>query len=147
MSTVPDGGPEAPGSVDSTSPAAADLPAEADLPGDPGEEPAVALRAADEVVVVEVEATVEVTGFDGEDLPVESVDADDVAPAVEDGEPGLIATQLDVLDVEPTGDPRVDDALDRMRDLAGLPTADHVEIYEDVHRRLQGALTDLDPEA
>ena len=43
-----------------------------------------------------------------------------------------------------TGQPRVDEALARLVDLDGRAVADHVEIYEDVHRRLQEALADLD---
>lgn len=43
-----------------------------------------------------------------------------------------------------TGHARVDAALDRLEDLRDRPAADHVEIYEDVHRRLQEALADPD---
>ena len=43
-----------------------------------------------------------------------------------------------------TGDPRVDDALVRLRDVAQAPVDEHVAIYDDVHRRLQDALVDLD---
>ena len=39
-------------------------------------------------------------------------------------------------------DPRVDAALRRSADLAATPPADHVEIYEDVHRTLQEVLAD-----
>lgn len=46
-----------------------------------------------------------------------------------------------------TGDPRVDDAIARLDDLDGSPTSEHVEIVDDVHRRLQSALSDLDPSA
>jgi hypothetical protein len=45
---------------------------------------------------------------------------------------------------DPTGDDRVDAAAGRLAEVRSLPNADHVEVYEDVHRRLQGALTDLD---
>ncbi len=44
----------------------------------------------------------------------------------------------------PTGDPRVDAALIRLADVAHSPVDEHVSIYDDVHRRLQHALTDLD---
>lgn len=47
-------------------------------------------------------------------------------------------------DTGPTGDPRTDAAVARIAELDGLPTAGHVEVYEDIHRRLQDALTDLD---
>jgi len=46
--------------------------------------------------------------------------------------------------VEPTGDERVDAAVERLAEVARLPPAEHVAIYEDVHRRLQDSLADLD---
>ena len=49
--------------------------------------------------------------------------------------------------VEPTGDPRVDAALDRLSELEGSPVAEHVEIFTDIHGRLTGALADLGDEA
>ncbi len=42
-----------------------------------------------------------------------------------------------------TGEPRVDDALARLGDLAGMPVSEHAEVFEDVHRRLHGTLADL----
>ncbi len=45
---------------------------------------------------------------------------------------------------EPTGDPRVDAALERLSGVRNRPTAEHVEIYEDIHLRLQDALADID---
>ena len=45
--------------------------------------------------------------------------------------------------VEPTGDPRVDAALERLAELEGAPVAEHVEVYGDIHARLTGALADL----
>ena len=39
-------------------------------------------------------------------------------------------------------DPRVDAALQRADELAGTSPAEHVEIYEDVHRNLQEVLAD-----
>jgi hypothetical protein len=47
-------------------------------------------------------------------------------------------------DVEITGDARVDAATARLEEVPDLPTADHVAVYEDVHRRLQDALADAD---
>lgn len=44
----------------------------------------------------------------------------------------------------PTGDYAVDVALSRLRELAGLPVADHVAVFADVHAQLHGALADLD---
>lgn len=41
---------------------------------------------------------------------------------------------------DPTGDPRVDAAVARLSELGGRPVPAHVEIFEDVHRRLQELL-------
>ncbi len=46
-----------------------------------------------------------------------------------------------------TGDPRVDDAVARLDDLAGLPIAEHLAVFEYVHERLTEALGDLDVHA
>ena len=46
-----------------------------------------------------------------------------------------------------TGDARVDDAVARLDDLAGLPVAEHVAVFEYVHERLTEALGDLDVHA
>jgi hypothetical protein len=43
-----------------------------------------------------------------------------------------------------TGHARVDDAVARLAELDRLPTAEHADVYEDVHRRLHTALTELD---
>ncbi len=48
------------------------------------------------------------------------------------------------VDIEPTGEPRVDAALARLAELDEQPTVAHVEIYDAVHRGLQDALADLD---
>ena len=42
-----------------------------------------------------------------------------------------------------TGEARVDDALGRLADLQGLPVHEHVEVFEDVQRRLHETLADL----
>ncbi len=44
-----------------------------------------------------------------------------------------------------TGDPRVDEAVGRLSELAGLPVTEHPAVFEHVHRRLAEALGDLDP--
>ena len=41
---------------------------------------------------------------------------------------------------DPTGDPRVDAAVARLGELGARPVSEHVELYEDVHRRLQELL-------
>ncbi len=46
-----------------------------------------------------------------------------------------------------TGDPRVDDAVARLDDLAELPIAEHLAVFEYVHERLTEALGDLDVHA
>ena len=47
-------------------------------------------------------------------------------------------------DVAVTGDARVDAATARLDEVPDLPTNDHVGVYEDVHRRLQDALSDTE---
>ena len=44
----------------------------------------------------------------------------------------------------PTGDERVDAAVARLHAMSGLPAAEHVRVYEDVHRRLHDSLVELD---
>lgn len=55
-----------------------------------------------------------------------------------------VASQMLLIkpEVEPTGDAQIDAALDRMRDVSELPTAEHVEVFEEVHRRMQDLLVD-----
>ncbi|MGP4028449.1 hypothetical protein [Actinomadura sp. 3N407] len=45
---------------------------------------------------------------------------------------------------DPTGDPRVDAAVAPLGELGARPVPEHVEIYEDVHRRLQELLASAD---
>ena len=42
----------------------------------------------------------------------------------------------------PTGDVRVDSAVELLSDIHDLPLHEHHAVYEDVHRRLQQALAD-----
>ncbi len=44
-----------------------------------------------------------------------------------------------------TGDPRVDQALDRLGELAGLPLPEHPAVFEHIHGELTRALGTLDP--
>ena len=48
--------------------------------------------------------------------------------------------------VERTGVAAADEAAERLTELADAPVEAHVGIYEDVHRRLQEGLADLDGE-
>ncbi|MFI0479802.1 hypothetical protein [Actinomadura sp. 9N215] len=45
---------------------------------------------------------------------------------------------------DPTGDPRVDAAVARLGELGARPVPEHVEIFEDVHQRLQELLAAAD---
>lgn len=46
--------------------------------------------------------------------------------------------------VDGTGEAQVDSVLRRLGDADALPTAEHVEVYEDVHRGLRDILAALD---
>lgn len=56
---------------------------------------------------------------------------------------GVVARPLELPVWEPTGEGRVDAALDRIHELDELPTSEHVAVFEDIHRRLQEALADV----
>lgn len=45
---------------------------------------------------------------------------------------------------EPTGVPAADQARERLAAVSDAPLEEHVEVFEDVHRRLQEGLADLD---
>lgn len=51
-------------------------------------------------------------------------------------------TQLHLIkpEVQPSGDARVDAALARLADTTDLPIAEQIEVFDEVHRRLQDAL-------
>lgn len=123
-----------------------DAPGE-DVPGEgvPGED-----VADDEVEVAAEEVAVELDDGGAELEPDGPVTPDDRVVGDGTGGPSgalpVPATQLR-LPPEPTGDARVDGALERLGDLEDLPTAEHVAVLEDVHRRLQSALADLGPDA
>ena len=73
----------------------------------------------------------------GDDQPV-----DGARDAPEDATPDSGLPQSLPLPV--TGNDTVDEALARLAAVEGLPTDEHVEVYEDVQGRLQRALADLD---
>jgi hypothetical protein len=56
-----------------------------------------------------------------------------------------VETELVLPVWEPTGEPRVDEALDLLVDLDPQSVDGHVAVFEEVHRRLHGALADTDP--
>ena len=82
----------------------------------------------------------------------ETVDVDDeTSDSLLGQESGLFAEEalapqapivsMDTLPI--TGEARVDDALGRLADLQGLPVHEHVDVFEDVQRRLHETLADL----
>ena len=54
------------------------------------------------------------------------------------------AADLPEPEVPETGEPRVDEVLGRLGGIENLPTAEHVGVYDEVHRGLQDALANLD---
>ena len=68
----------------------------------------------------------------------EDVASDDSDYSQKPGKPVIAMSTLPV-----TGEARVDDALARLKDLESLPVHEHVEVFEDVQRRLHETLADL----
>jgi hypothetical protein len=54
------------------------------------------------------------------------------------------AAESDDYETDSSGVPAADEAAARLRDLDDAPVDEHVEIYEDAHRRLEAGLADLD---
>jgi hypothetical protein len=82
----------------------------------------------------------------------ETVDVDDeTSDSLLGPESGLFTEEVSApqapivsMDTLPiTGEARVDDALGRLADLQGLPVNEHVDVFEDVQRRLHETLADL----
>ena len=82
----------------------------------------------------------------------ETVDVDDeTSDSLLGAESGLFTEEVSApqapivsMDTLPiTGEARVDDALGRLADLQGLPVNEHVDVFEDVQRRLHETLADL----
>lgn len=46
---------------------------------------------------------------------------------------------------EPTGEPRVDAALDLLSGLVPEDVHQHAAVFDEIHQQLRGTLTDLDP--
>lgn len=71
-------------------------------------------------------------------------------PTQGDGARGLGGQPSGVPGPGPTGDlddPRVADAVSRLDELVGMPLADQVEVFTDIHRRLAAVLADPDSQA
>jgi hypothetical protein len=68
------------------------------------------------------------------------MNAETAAEAVEPPQP----VDSSVLEPEATGHAAVDAALEKLRELAERPTGAHPELYDDVHRRLQDVLAEID---
>jgi hypothetical protein len=79
-------------------------------------------------VEIEDAATAPAGGVPGEAVPA-------------DGVPGAVPAD----GVPPTGDPRVDEALGRLSELAGLPVTEHPAVFGHIHQRLAEVLGDLGP--
>jgi hypothetical protein len=77
---------------------------------------------------------------DDEPVDVELVDVEPVDVEPVDNEP--VDNDSVETSAPASGDPRVDAAMQRARELAGTSPTEHVEIYEDVHRSLQEVLAD-----
>lgn len=45
-------------------------------------------------------------------------------------------------EIEASGDAKVDAAMERLRDISELPVSEHLEVFDDVHRRLQDVLSE-----
>lgn len=77
-------------------------------------------------------------------LPWDSMDDNDGRPpdAGSAREPGPATAQPDAAPPEPTGDARVDEALQRLTALDDMPVGEHVGVVEGIHRTLQDALAE-----
>ena len=73
---------------------------------------------------------------DDEDFETDSADFEEETAA-----PQAPIVSMETLPI--TGEARVDDALGRLADLQGLPVHEHVDVFEDVQRRLHETLADL----
>src|SRR5215475_10722979 len=89
----------------------------------------------------------------GETAPGAASPAPIAAESAAAAEPAAVAEQASIRSAvvrrprASTGDARVDDAIARLDDLAGLPVAEHLAVFEYVHERLTEALGDLDVHA
>ncbi len=100
----------------------------------------------EEVEEFDVDADEEDSDDEDSDDEDESDDDEDSDYESNDYEEESSAQQAPVVSMATlpiTGEARVDDALGRLADLQGLPVHEHVEVFEDVQRRLHETLADL----
>lgn len=100
----------------------------------------------EEVEEFDVDADEEDSDDEDSDDEDESDDDEDSDYESNDYEEESSAPQAPVVSMATlpiTGEARVDDALGRLADLQGLPVHEHVEVFEDVQRRLHETLADL----
>ena len=78
-------------------------------------------------------------------------ESQDSNPGIEDEDDVLVLEEVDtelVLPVwEPTGEPRVDAALDGLTTLDPEDVHQHAAVFDDIHQQLRSTLTDLDSTA
>lgn len=79
--------------------------------------------------------------FESSEESTTSLLGEDSGLFVEEIVPQAPIVSMDTLPI--TGEARVDDALGRLADLQGLPVHEHVDVFEDVQRRLHETLADL----
>jgi hypothetical protein len=75
-----------------------------------------------------------------QEAAAQPVATEGVEAPVEDAATGVASVSVD----EATGVASVDAALERLRDVEHAPVEAHVEIFDDVQRRLHDALAELD---
>jgi hypothetical protein len=63
-------------------------------------------------------------------------------PHTEAAPPGDVGAPVDATALEPPADPRLAHVLTRLDELEGTEPAEHVAVYEAVHRTLQEVLAD-----
>ena len=83
---------------------------------------------------------------DDDEESEEDADDEDSETSSTDFQEALATPQAPIVSMETlpiTGEARVDDALGRLADLQGLPVHEHVDVFEDVQRRLHETLADL----
>ena len=94
----------------------------------------------------EVDVEFDVDADEEDTYDDDSEDDSDFASAPNDFQEQVDTPQAPIVSMETlpiTGEARVDDALGRLADLQGLPVHEHVDVFEDVQRRLHETLADL----